>query len=356
MENLKKYETVSAFTETEGNDLRITSVVPGAGYIEETNESKYNNDLQVLIIVYKVTDGSSATKLYKSDHVKDDLKDVIIDGQIYPKSALTQMWNFSKGLHQVEYRYTVKTSLWGDFFGGCSSITYVNIPKTVSQLGDALFDDCVNLRTVILNYDGVISMRGASSQYQAWAYPFRGCSRITTFKVPEAYLADYRKLSGVQYGANAVVPIGKRIVNTDFGTLTIKKWTHNGSISDYTWYSDGGINMVVPAITDYIEIPETTTAITLNSGNLNYYPPYKGAYANVHTLLYDENREVISTVQNTFQKATEEKRIEIPQGCKYIRYTILARRPNGAWPRYAHVMDADTTEIIYPRITWGDLH
>jgi hypothetical protein len=142
---------------------------------------------------------------------------------------------------------------------------------------------------------------------------------------------------------------------------TNKRQLKNASIIDYVLdnFSDSDSRYVVPAVTDYIEIDSATTAISFCSSYLYYSSPYGGgAYSTWYLVAFDENKRVLG-FRECFHKYDEEATFVLPEGTKYIRYNFLWANVSKTdrswyqlWAKYAHIMDKDTKEIIWPKIKY----
>lgn len=152
MVNQLLYETASAFTDKEGNSGNVTSIKPGVAYVLENDNVGYNKTYDTLTVVYRVTDISTAVKLYNSNNVKTNLKEVYIDKTLVQPSALTSTYRFEKaGLHKVLYRYSSITSIPDSAFTECTSITRVKMPNSITIVGKHSFRNCSSLKKINLH-------------------------------------------------------------------------------------------------------------------------------------------------------------------------------------------------------------
>ncbi|MBE6958151.1 MAG: leucine-rich repeat domain-containing protein [Ruminococcaceae bacterium] len=89
------------------------------------------------------------------------------------------------------------TSIGSSAFSGCSSLTSITIPDSVTSIGNDAFRDCTSLSSVAIG-NGVTSI-GSSA--------FRNCTRLTSITIPDSVtsIADYAfynctSLNYTQYG------------------------------------------------------------------------------------------------------------------------------------------------------------
>lgn len=366
MEYEKLYNTVDEYNEAEGTG-DVTSTTPGNCYIVENNVCKYNKDWDDIYLIYDVRDISQPTRLFtRESFFKTNLKRAVIDDKVIPISQLTQTWQFNEtGKHKVIFSYSDKTAVYTNEYTGCGDLIYVNLPKSISQVQDSAFSECPRLQTIILNYPGKVAVHETSQTltYAMWTRSFdQSGNQIKELKVPADQVAAYRASTGTTYGSLYIMPLDKSIKSIDWGKFTLNLYQNsNGTTSyyDFTIYESN--QYVVPALTDYIEIDSATTVISFYSGNLNYRTPFRGAFSIWYLLYFDENKNIVGSPVECFHKGAQEaNRHAVPEGAKYIKFNFLWQsidettlKPYDKWPRYAHIKDADTGEIIWPKVTYA---
>ena len=318
-------------------------------------------------LVYEVADITSPTKMYHSNYFKTGLKRIVVDGETVSPSNYTGTWQFNKtGKHVVHLFYSEKRKIVNYEYANCADLVYANLPETVYEIEDGGFSGCTHLYSLVLNYPGKVALHetSLSMSHQIWSRSLcQNGSKLKEVKVVEDYVADYRESCGTTYGALYIMPIGKSIKKIDWGNIRLnEKINSNGSTSFYDFTKPSSHGYLVPALTDYIEIPSSTTKISYCSGNLNYYTPYiNGAFSIWYLVSYDENKQVIGSKRGSFSiSAQEVVPYTLPEGTKYIRFDMLWQNidsttfePYDGWVRYAHVKDAETQEIIWPKVTYA---
>ena len=82
-------------------------------------------------------------------------------------------------------------------FYGCSSLTWVIIPDSVTSIGDYAFDGCSSLTSVIIP-DSVTSI---------WKYAFSGCSSLTSVIIPDSVTDIWKyAFSGCSSLTSVIIP------------------------------------------------------------------------------------------------------------------------------------------------------
>ena len=210
-------------------------------------------------------------------------------------------------------------------------------------------------------------MHGVSSVYQIFSRSFAqgdDGNRICQINVPADQVATYRAFEGVEYGSLYIMPIGKSIKSIDWGDIKLNlKQNANGSVEEFNvmdYNYDHNYACVLPALSDYIEIPESLTTINFCSGNINYYTPYRGGYSLWYLVEFDENKQVLGSEKCFSRGVPEPKTITLPEGTKYIRFNFLWQtldistlQPYDKWPKYAFIKNPTTQEIIWPKVTYS---
>ena len=121
------------------------------------HNKKESND-QNLVIRYNVVDASQPTPLYfysiKSQVKGIDMFDKVeIDGtevSVESLDAASGAYQLSVGEHTVAYTLKDPTIIGRNAFGGCSGLTSVTIPNSVTSIGIRAFFGCTGLTSVTI--------------------------------------------------------------------------------------------------------------------------------------------------------------------------------------------------------------
>lgn len=180
------YETQAQFTAAQGNSGNVTSITPGVAYIEESDESKFNKPYDTLTIVYKVDDISSPTKIYNSESVKTNLKEIFVDKIETPVSSLTTTYQFENvGLHTIIYRYSNLSTIPTSAFTDCTTVYGVSLPKSVTGANglnhNYCFARCTNLSKFVINGEPV----------NIGQYFFENCTSLEELHLPKSINTFY---------------------------------------------------------------------------------------------------------------------------------------------------------------------
>ena len=135
----------------------------------------YNN---LCILKYSTTDGkmlSINAHSFDANIVAHTYTDT---GRIIFGTPITKIGNAFSGctnLTSVTIPDSVTTIEWGAF-SGCTSLTSVTIPDSVTTIGDSAFRDCTSLTSVTIP-DSVTTIGD---------YAFWGCSSLTSVTIPDS--------------------------------------------------------------------------------------------------------------------------------------------------------------------------
>ena len=108
--------------------------------------------------------------------------DIIIPSTVTYKGVVYDVFSIGEyvfsgcsGLTSINIPESV-SSIEESAFSGCSSLTSINIPKRVNMIRDGVFSGCSSLTTINIP-EGV-----------GWigAYAFHGCSSLTSINIPES--------------------------------------------------------------------------------------------------------------------------------------------------------------------------
>ena len=192
----KKYQitNLKILGEINGTDLMfIRNMAGGIDYYDETGEGKLSVlDLSQARIVVgggpyyyyfegNPTDGYSR-KLYVDEN--DVLGDYMFSGcsaltSLTLPSSVTKIGNYAfeycSGLTSMKIPFSV-TSIGGSAFKGCSGLTSLVIPSGVTEIDGGAFSGC----------SGLTSMKIPSGVTEIGDYAFENCSGLTSMKIPSS--------------------------------------------------------------------------------------------------------------------------------------------------------------------------
>ena len=215
----KKYQitNLKILGEINGTDLMfIRNMAGGIDYYDETGEGKLSVlDLsQARIVVgggpyfyYRYREGSSegVRKLYVDEN--DVLGDYMFSGcsaltSLTLPSSVTKIGNYAfeycSGLTSMKIPFSV-TSIGGRAFKGCSGLTSLVIPSGVTEIGVGAFKGCSGLTSLVIpsgvteidggafsGCSGLTSMKIPSGVTEIGDYAFENCSGLTSMKIPSS--------------------------------------------------------------------------------------------------------------------------------------------------------------------------
>ena len=152
------------------------------------------------------------------------------------------------------------TSIGNNAFERCTSLKEINIPKDVSSIGEKAFQNCSNLRNVTLNYN---SAREFSCRIGNYA--FTGCTSLTSLTIPQS--VTYLGTRVIENTGISSITIPKSVTSVGNGALAGNINLDNVYFEMGTTAIPDGIcncNNTVSYISK-IEIPSTVTSIGKNA-------------------------------------------------------------------------------------------
>ena len=193
------------------NDFCPFAYILGSDY-----EVTYTNEDHDDYWLVGVRDASqSIIKLYNNSQLAVNLFErVEIDGiSVSPQSLDENQGRYifyGAGTHIVKYSLIGPTSIGDNVFQGCTFLTSVTIPNSVTSIGDGAFYGCNLLTSVTIPNSVTIIDDGA----------FYGCTSLTTVTIPngvtsigELTFYNCRALANVTIG-NSVTSIGYSAFNS----------------------------------------------------------------------------------------------------------------------------------------------
>ena len=226
---LKKFSTDSARVEYEDSENYLE---PYVSYVEGDNTVHYNKAETKLIVTYGVENASNPTQLYMYVNQQDM---TILGADMFSKVEIDEtevavadldtaqgQYQLSAGEHTIKYTLIDPTFIGvemnesyaitrlGAVFSQCSNIISVEIPNSVTSIGDGTFSFCGSLTSITIP-DSVTSI-GASA--------FSSCSGLTSITIPDSVtsighnaFSDCSGLTSVTI-PNSVTSIGLQAFNS----------------------------------------------------------------------------------------------------------------------------------------------
>ncbi len=138
---------------------------------------------------YTTTAAGETVRLYFSESFGNSLLKIVIDGVSFGASSMQSAFTFSRaGEHTVVYYLKdMPTSLPEATFMGCSNLSEIDIPKTVTNIGAGSFKNCSSLKSLVIP-EGVTSLPGRWVSWIGATEPHSGmcdgCSSLVSITLP----------------------------------------------------------------------------------------------------------------------------------------------------------------------------
>ena len=151
---------------------------------------EYYKESEISILTkYTTTTTEETVRLYFSESFGNSLLRIVIDDIPFGQLSIQSAFTFNRaGEHTVVYYLKdIPTSLPEATFMGCSNLSEIDIPKTVTSIGAASFKDCSSLKSLVIP-EGVTSLPG---RWVSWVGTYEphsgmcdGCSSLTEVILP----------------------------------------------------------------------------------------------------------------------------------------------------------------------------
>ena len=163
-----------------GND----KILPNVSYCEDNNEVHYNPWTDPRVIAkFNVEDETEPVLLYGVDYgiiASDSFSKIEIDGEEISISELEGNDGYytfdTTGEHTVKYTLPDPEVIENGVFSDCSSLTSINIPNSVTSIGDNAFGSCYSLTSITIP-SSVTSIGESVFQY---------CIGLTSIEIPSS--------------------------------------------------------------------------------------------------------------------------------------------------------------------------
>ena len=140
------------------------------------------------------------------------------------------------------------TSIGWDAFAGCSGLTSVTIPNSVTSIGSSAFDGCSGLTSVTIG----------NSVKSIGDYAFRRCSALTSVTIPNSVTSIGGRAFELCYGLTSVT-IGSGV--TSIGTEAFsdcRKILDVYCYAEKVPYTESGVFICLPIENATLHVPDAS--------------------------------------------------------------------------------------------------
>ena len=213
----------------------------------------------------------------------------------------------------------------GHAFDGCTSVTSVTIPDSVTSIWSSAFRGCTGLETVTFGADSVLREIGSSA--------FSGCSSLKSINLPSSDLKQIG--SGAFYGCSSLegieIPAAVEAVEeqTFYGcsalaSVSFEEGSAAASIGDYAFYDCTSLGSVeipgsVESIGDYAFCLCASLKSVEVPGSVENIGARAFQYCDVlDSVTFGAGSRLTEIKESTFWNCVKLKSIEIPAGVTVI--------------------------------------
>ena len=227
--------------------------------------------------------------VHNDDYVPASLKTVTITGStsigdsafsgcsrltsITIPDSVTWIGNYAfydcSGLTEITIPGRVR-GIGGSAFSGCNGLTEITIPNSVERIGDSAFSGCSGLTSVTIGNgvtwignsafygcSGLTEITIPDSVRYIYDYAFSGCSGLTEITIPDSVTsigeASFQGCSGIIEIENGVSYVDKWVIDCDTAVTNVTLSTATVGIADSAFSSCSGLTKIT--------IPDSVTSI-----------------------------------------------------------------------------------------------
>ena len=169
MKYIKTFQTHSAYnTYISGQD----KMLPNVSYCEDNDEVHYNPWIGITA-KYNITSTSGATTIMTG--LTPNVSKMFIDG-VEQESVVSSYTFDTTGEHTISFELIDNTVISAGAFTGCTGLTSITIPNSVTSIGQSAFGACTDLTSI--NIPNSITTIGNSA--------FNNCTSLTSITIPSS--------------------------------------------------------------------------------------------------------------------------------------------------------------------------